>query len=174
MKIDEHIRKLIMTRKVNTGENLHHIPLSYDEILEIERTSQTLDVVMMQDYKTLFGLPVVVTPYAEQIRTRQIELPRAVYVQETACSEDCYRESNFLDNVRHDMRMRIERAVCADTTEITLTHEWDPLAWWKRKLHLTRWFPINQKTVVLDCKILYPHINVRLPFNNHTVKIAIK
>lgn len=71
------------------------------------------------------------------------------------------------------LKIQLQYQIYADDTELHHTFECDPWKWLKEKLHITKWFPINTKTIKIDCKVLYPKLNIQFPHNTHTVKFKI-
>ena len=174
MRLIDEIRKLMYKREYYTGTPLKKIPLTYDEITWLQRESPLLVNVPMTDSPmSLMNVEVQPHDFAAQIRNRQIELPRAVYVSEIVVDESQYKSVEDRVYAHRQVRLSLERYICHDDAELEMTFVWDPWEWWKKKLHLTRWFPVKERTVHFDTRILYPHLNVRLPYNEHHVKVKI-
>lgn len=112
----------------------------------------------------LFDVDVFLSPFAEEIRQRQIDLP-VLQLSETARITDGYMDT-------HDkaLRHRLHAFICHDTTKLILTFEWDCWANFKRKFRLTKWFPVRTRTVTIEGRVLYPYLKVSLPHNKHHVQ----
>lgn len=115
----------------------------------------------------LFGIDAFETPYAEEMRQRQIDVP-VCQISETVdiASSDSYLREVIKKNTQH----RLTAFICHDTTKLTLTFEWDTLAKFKRKFRLTKWFPVRTRTVTIEGRVLYPYLKVSLPHNKHHVQ----
>lgn len=114
---------------------------------------------------TVFGIDTFETPFAEDMRHRQIDIP-VIQIAEG------HNISNFAEVVSKDasrdyLHRRLIAHICHDTTEIKLTFEWDILAKFKRKFRLTKWWPVKTRTVILEGRVLYPYLKVSLPRNKH-------
>lgn len=116
----------------------------------------------------IFGIDTFETPFADEMRARQIDIPVTQVDESAEFSE--YEEILSQDYNRRLVRYRLRAHICHDTTEIKLTFEWDVLAKFKRKFRLTKWFPIKTRTATIEGRVLYPYLKVTLPHNKHHVQ----
>lgn len=116
----------------------------------------------------LFGIDVFSTPFAESMRQRQVDIPVAQVSETVNVATGSWCSETIQDYVQK----RLTAYICHDTTSLKLTFEWDPLAAFKRKLRITKWFPIKTRTVTIDARVLYPYLKLSLPHNRHRVKFT--
>jgi hypothetical protein len=164
-------------RVESSGSEPEFIPLRRDEILTLQSDMPTKPLrETAQDWRQALGMNLFETPFAEEMRCRQVELERVPFITEFEISELALAVSDraWLDDATQFQKHRLETLVCSDTTRIEMRFEWDIWARWKRALRLTRWFPIRTRTVTIDGRVLYPYLKVSLPNNRHHVKFAIR
>lgn len=177
MSILNEIMKWRVKRMACEGNCPPFVPLTKEEIVEIKSDWQPHSSSLVRSNKgrpTIAGMENFETPYAEEIRSR-IVLERMPYVSEIPTEQFALQleASQWRDFVMDRQIHGLKAMICADTTHIDVTLEWDIWARWKRWLRLTRWWPVKTRTVRIDGRVLYPYLKVSLPQNRHHVKFAI-
>lgn len=173
MSITERIMKWRYKRIESDGCEPEFVPITRDELLEIK--SDFVPMIPADPNRDrICGIEPFVTPFAEEMRVRQVELGCVPFVSECSVTEAEISRQLWDDELSLVQRRRLEMMVCADTTHIDVTLEWDIWARWKRWLRLTRWFPVRTRTVRIDGRVLYPYLKVSLPQNRHHVRFAIR
>lgn len=155
------------------GNEPEFVPLSREELHEIK--SDFVPMVPTTDRRNeVFGMEPFLTPFAEEIRVRQVAMERVPYIAEYTINELLVTKRDYPDEVARHQRCRLEAMVCTDTTHVDVTFEWDIWARWKRWLRLTRWLPVRKRTVRIDGRVLYPYLKVSLPQNRQHVQFAVR
>lgn len=147
------------------------LPLTAEEVHEVKRNAifySPYDAFDPGAPPSIYGMPVHETPFAVEQRDRQLTVPFLRLEESKSISGDF----RYWECVEH-MRMHIVKRVCAETTALKLTFEWDCWAGFKRALRIVRWFPIRTRTVLVDGRVLYPYLKVGLPHNRHSVQFKI-
>lgn len=105
----------------------------------------------------------------------KIRLPVREYIAEIPIDEfpQNMSQHTYMDVLSRQAKLRLHALVCQETTQLELVLECDPWAIIKRKLHLTRWFPIKTITRVIDGKVLYPYLSIAIPKNAHYVQFNV-
>lgn len=162
------------------GEDPKFIPMTRDEFqiistdfgsyTQTERFRSTCEpCVAAVIGQKLFGYDVFDSPFAIEMRARQIDVPLTRIAESTDVSYyHEYVTSNDPDKCR--IKRRLIATLCHDTTNITLTFEWDCFTKFKRTLRITKWFPIKTRTATIEGRVLYPYLKVSLPHNKHHVQ----
>jgi hypothetical protein len=174
MSILERIHKWRYQRMDADGETPKFVPLRRDELLEIKSSCGPMVPASEATHNEVFGMGVFESPFAEEMRCRQVEMERVPFIAEVSVDETLATWRTFRDDVDCHLRRQLEAHICTDITAIEVTMEWDIWARWKRWLRLTRWFPVKTRTVKIDGRVLYPYLKVSLPQNRHHVRFALR
>lgn len=157
------------------GEEPGFIPLTKEEI-RIARDEHNMNVGFRSgdwDNINIYGTPVFDTAYGVEMRRRQLTMPLFrlaekvdIHPLDLTLHQEMNPETLYL-------RRRLEAHIVADVTRLDIALEWDIWAKLKRKLRVTKWFPIKHRVVAIDGRVLYPYLTVNLPHNRHHVQFAI-
>lgn len=156
--------------KFTNGEPPEVISLTIDEILDVLNDTDLSSKVSLNTKSNsmdVFGISVEEVPYAPDLRQRRLEVPVTTFVSESPLNfiRNSYYEKDCIYNL-----VKIHTSMLCDKTTLIVEFEWDIFANLKRKLHLTKWFPIKKAKVKLNCMALYPYIKVQLPHNRHCIR----
>lgn len=164
------IRNWMAVHKAELGAQPVNIPLTRIEVLDFEKeeaSPQFMDIAAQPP--TIFGLPFETTEFAPYLRERRLRVPIGQY----------RTEYPIRDAMKDNLEIILRRGVCevkahilTDRTRLRVTFEWDLFAGLKRLLHITKWFPVRQRTREIDCSVLYPYAKVQFPHNRHTVHFS--
>lgn len=176
MKLLEQIMKWRLNRIQADGKEPEFVPLSRNELLELKSDAPAPMVCPTEpSCNTVFGMEPFLTPFASEMRCRAVEIERVPLINECEVSEALeFSETRTSVPGSNIQRRQLRTMVCADTTKIEITFEWDIWARWKRLMRVTRWFPVKTRTVRIDGRVLYPYLKVSLPQNRHHVQFAIR
>lgn len=164
------IRDWLRNRTRKEGKNPDFIPISREEMDIVMRSEQFVYEKPRNDMNNaIFGTDAFMTPFAEPMRKRQVELLELCKAVEAADPRFIHEEY-----IAQDLHRQLRAFVCTDTTNIEVTFDFDPWQRWKQRLRLTRWLPIKRKTIKIDGRVLYPYLNIRLPHNRHHVQFVCR
>lgn len=179
MNVAQILRRWQMVFHRNTGEIPKFMPMSAEE-LDIIRFPPDPEQVgyytgPIERSPVLFGVDVFESPFGPEMRTRQVKMP----LEQLCISDKTSIGLNPTIDTHRDLQLnilyrRLSAHVCKDTTKVSVTFEFDPWATFKRKLRLTRWFPVKKRTIEIDGRVLYPYLNITFPLNRHHVTFAVR
>lgn len=148
------------------------LPLTREEVREVTRDAVFYtppgEVFDHSSPTKIYGMPVHETCFAEEQRARQLTVP-FLHLEETSSLSLEYSVRECVER----MRLHLSQRICAETTTLRVTFEWDPWASVKRALRLTRWFPVSTRTALIDGRVLYPYLKVGLPHNRHYTQFKL-
>lgn len=146
------------------------LPLTREEVEEVKRNAvfYTPPGNSFDPGKpdTIYGMPLHLTHYAVEQRARQLTVP-FLHLQEVVTPEIVTRFDHECWVTKFTAR------ICAETTSLKVCFEWDRWASVKRFLRITKWFPIQTRTVLIDGRVLYPFLKVGLPHNRHYTQFKL-
>lgn len=173
----EKFYKFVFSVLERSGDKPEFIPVTVDEMVDVATHSVTnFPVVSPSQCNQVIGVDAFITPFAEPMRNRQVSMP-LTRISEHASIDCLYQnlehssERNYITN---SIVHRLTASIVSDVSALKVNFEWDCFSWLKRTLRVTRWFPIKSKTVMIDCRVLYPYIKVTLPHNRHHVAFKIR
>lgn len=150
------------------------VPLSRDEIVSIYSSA---DAYVKADPRPtrdrVMGIDVFTTPFAEEMRQRQVEMSMIQLAESVEIDTTAFRMESHQNHITGNMIRRLSARICCDTTKIMVTMEWDSIAWLKRKTGLSKWWKVKQRTVEIEGRVLYPYLKLSLPANRHHVTFAL-
>lgn len=162
-----------------TGPKPPFIPLTQEELFVIKFPSNPNDVgYYTGNYKgetAIFGTEVFESPFGAEMRDRQVKMP----VEHVCIADKTSVGLNLTLDTHRDPQLnilyrRLSAHVCKDTTKLAATFEFDPWATFKRKLRITRWFPVKSRTIEIEGRVLYPYLNITFPCNKHHVTFVVR
>lgn len=153
----------------NHGEHPETIPLTPSEITEcyMDESPAMRCQFMLAPQPKIYGMGAEENIFAESLRERRLEMP-LIKISETAEFRPELEMSQSQEIGRHLLR-RLQTRICSTQTALELTFP-DPWEKLKRKLRITRWFPLKPIKKKVLATVLYPYIKVPLPHNRHSVK----
>ncbi len=169
MSIYNTLTKFIYTFKEEHNESPQFIPISVKEIADLsgDIRYQVLVSPSKSDGMKLMGEDAFVTPFAEQMRARQVSMP-ITRIHETAEFNPTLTASELSNPMGFGMLKRLSAHILSNTSEVMFEAEFDP---WARVKRLFGVAPKKRRFAV-RATVLYPHIPVTLPHNRHVVKMS--
>lgn len=174
MKISGIIHGWLAGLNQNSGEQVQpaFLPVTVEEAEEVKRNAvfytPSCDTFDPGAPTKIYGMPLHQTHYAVEQRARQLTVP-FLHLGETSGLSLEYSVRECVER----MRLHFNARVCAETTQLKATFEWDRWASVKRFLRIVKWFPIKTRTVLIDGRVLYPFLKVGLPHNRHYTQFKI-
>lgn len=166
--------EFVFGMQANTGEKPSFIPITRTEKVELMSQADMVYTVVKPDTNQILGIDAFETPFASAMRIRQLDMSLS-RIAECAAGEALFHNSEITQRTLVNGMFRIlEAKVVSDVSALNVSFEWDPFARIKRLLRITKWFPVKQRTVTIDCRVLYPYIKVQLPHNRHHVQFSTK
>lgn len=176
----QKLRRWVTTIRCHTGEEPAFMPLSREELFVIENPVDIHEIGLFTGSPhrrpAVFNLDTFDSPFAPEMRDMQVRMPI-----EEVCVADRVSEvtlnvklETHRDPMLNEMHRRLVAYVCKDTTNLSVSFEFDPWAKFKLALRLTRWFPIRRKRVDISGRVLYPYLNITFPMNRHHVTFAVR
>lgn len=157
--------------QAKTGDKPAFIPISKVEQLEVAKDAMFCSYPLPPESNQVLGIDTFDTPFAQPMRTRQIDMP---LMRVSECADALYHNAEVSKEMVRGMFYRLNAKIVSDTSALDVTFEFDPWVKVKRFLRITKWFPVKQRTVTLDCRVLYPYIKVALPHNKHHVQFYVR
>ena len=153
------------------GKGPDRIVVTRDEIDDLQRDCS---IPCKEQENSILGIPFDESHYAKEIRARQIEIPM-MRIAEVEKFDPMYSmEFTRGDHPFGTVSRRAMANVLGETTHIMISVESDCLSWLKRLLGLAKWWPIKNRTVSVDGRVLYPFLKIQLPHNRHSVRFMIR
>ena len=177
MKTFEAIRRWINGRYARIGHPPAFVPISRSEMCEIQTDAPIYQFTPKPESENrveIAGVKGFITEYAAEMRVRTIDLQVEPFTELSKFDDSLCIYEDRRDKFDGMMLRSFKTSICTDTTKIRVTIEWDILAWLKRKLRVTRWFPVNMRTIENDGRVLYPYLKISLPTNRHHVQFQVR
>lgn len=158
------------------GAKPKYIPVTAVQMREILASNAIMQVIpSMTKPSTLWGIDAHETEVADSVKERMLQIPTFQFVSEYPVSEVVKHNSEIIIREACNCHyITIRTQFLTETTELLFAFEWDIFAKIKRFLRITKWFPIKQKSIIVDCRILYPYCKVSFPHNKHIVQFQKK
>lgn len=122
----------------------------------------------------IFNIEAWQSPWADMARERALKLsPNEFWLISTA-SAPLAAYSEWRDTATESLHCKLAAYIMADITEIKLNVECDALGWLKRKLHIEKWWPVKKQEFTVQGTVLYPFLQVQMPYEKHVVKLELK
>lgn len=166
----EQFYQFVFGFQSNHGEKPGFIPITKVEQMEVARDSILCSYPLPPGTNKILGIDIFDTPFAQPMRMRQIDMPLTRLAE---CADALYYNAEISKELVQGMFYRLNARIVSDISAVAVTFEFDPWAKIKRFLRITKWFPVRQRTVTIDCVVLYPYIKVALPHNKHHVHFSI-
>lgn len=167
------IQTILHWFQVKTGQKLPRVFLSKEESRDITKDNNWAirDSLRQDKSPELFGTPVTYNDLAAKIREKQLEMlitraafdilpEKTDFGVEMRCELDLTKTRYFLESKICSNTQTVAVEVVADAFE-SLKLRWPKIQ---------KWWPLKKKSVALEAKVLYPYLDIRLPFNTHFVK----
>ena len=146
------------------------IPLTKDEIKVAVEECGCIYLNTLCAKNKLFNIDIEPSEFASSLRERRLDIGVSQYMIEFGIYDSIIQNADYLQSVKQGID-QIKVYVLSDSTRLKVTLDWDPWAWFKKLLHITKFFPIKKQEVTFDCKVLYPYCKVQFPHNKHTFKV---
>ena len=156
------LRRYLLDFRRQHNDSPKSIPVSRAEAIEVMNDSGPFvqDIALTPSAPQIFGLDMEEHDFAPMIRERRLRVPICDFLQEYPVNAAMRHNVEF---IAREGVARIRAHILADKTRVRVTLDWDIFA------RVKKWFRIKprQRTVEIDCTVLYPHCKVQLPHNRH-------
>lgn len=171
----QEIIKWIHLYQMKLGVKPKSIPISKAEINEIISDCPPYVCELERNRNQIYGIDVEVSPWAEMTRQKIPEIGVERLSMDQRIDESRFRISEYKSEYTSHLVRRLTAEILADVTHLDVSFDWDYLAWIKRKVGwIGRKWPVKQKTVRIEGKVLYPYLKIQAPADTHRVRFALR
>ena len=161
------------------------LQVTVDEKEEL-RCSSTMQLhyPVKPSFDSFCGYELRTAPFADLARERTLDLDVNEMYAIAQVDEFKATQHHHVDQARRMLLLELRAYIASDTTKLRVEMESDSWAWLKRwqplprwlqwSPVLRRWWTVRTKMFTVDCRVLYPHVEVQLPQHPHTVKFAVR
>lgn len=181
----EKLLRWIFEFQKRCGDLPRTIPATVDEIVALDKETPEGNSVQAERWAGRFnGIDVCMNEFGPDLRQKILELPLRRFSESAEIDPAFYTIHKDYQSAWNRLRLILDRSIATNTSDVEVkckfqVHIPDPWGNLKRKLHVTSWFPINERVEerIEVCRIkatvLYPFINVKLPQNTHYVRLIV-